>query len=498
MSTSFHTWAEPDLYLLADEDVVETCEKAVRRLCPIEKQENPIIVPDKPWEGCRSENEPNSLQDPFYSVVLFDPVERMFRCWYNAYDRFVNRVNVPPLANQGSSCCYAASSDGVTWEKPFVRQVLYQGSLANNIVRFMDRAAKANPSVLAEQAWSIFPCSAPESEDRFAASLYTQYDDPVYSKGITVCFSPDGLRWRMHFPPVLPLDGDCHSMCWDPRSNCFLATTRSYQHANLCRRWGRSWKRHIALARSRDLFHWTPMQTVLEADEGDPEDAQLYMMHIVPYGHAYLGQLLVFYTDEMVLEHQLALSRDLEHWQRVGDRKPILERGAEGSWDSKHVSLSNNSPHPEGNLMRFWYGGKSTPHYQAGYAALGTGTLRRDGFVCYEAGDPEAVLTTLPLKVKGWTTLALNVDATDGEVLVEVVDKEGTPLEGCTRKDCTPIRGDHIRVVVNFHAGPGRYFDRGNLFRFPHEFRFRFYLRRAKLFAFKAPHLEPVWPAFHN
>ena len=88
----------------------------------------------------------------------------------------------------------------------------------------------------------------------------------------------------------------------------------------------------------------------------------------------------------------------------------------------------------------------------------------------------------------------LNVDASGGEVLVEVVDKNGTPIEGCTRKDCIPIRGDHTRVVVNFRASPGRYFDRGNFLRFPDEVRFRFYLRNAKLYALKAPGLTPSWP----
>jgi len=495
MTSAFHTWAEPDLYLMADADLVESAKNAVRRLCPIEKHGEPVIVPDKAWEGVREGRKADSLQDPFYGVVLFDPAERIFRCWYNAYDRNVSRANVPPLCNQGSSCCYAASPDGIAWEKPIVGRVLYENSYANNIVRFMDRAAKADPSVLAEQAWSIFPYSAPGSEDRFAASLYTAYDDPLYARGITVCFSPDGLDWRMQFPPVLPIDGDCHSMCWDPAGKCFLATTRSHQHTNLCRRWGRPWKRHVALARSRDLFHWTPMQTVLEADEGDPEDAQLYMMYIVPYGHAYLGQVLVFFTHEMVLEHQLALSRDLERWQRVGDRRPILARGEEGSWDSKHVALTNNPPHPEGDRMRYWYAGKDAPHYQAGYGALGTGTLRRDGFVCYEAGAAEGVVTTIPVRVAGSTTLTLNVDATDGEASVEMIDGQGKPIEGCTRKECAPIRGDHVRAVVNFEAGPGRYFDRGNFFRFPDQIRFRFYLRNARLYAFKAPHLEPAWPA---
>lgn len=489
-----HTWVEPDLYLMADEQIIADSRDCVRRVCQIEKNPQPVIVPDKPWEGLTSNGELTSLQDPLYSTVLFDPEEKVFRCWYNVYDRFVNRENHPPMANQGSACCYAVSSDGVNWEKPIVGRVLHDGSYENNIVRFMEQSTPGT-CVLAEQVWNVIPISLPGSDDRFAASLYTHYDDEIYSKGITFCFSPDGITWRMEFPPAIPIDGDCHSVSLDPIKKCYLATTRSAENVNLSRRWGRPWKRHIALSKSRDLVNWTPMHTVLETDDGDPEDAQLYLMYIIPYGHAYLGQLLVIRTSNMTLENQLTLSRDMEHWQRVGDHQPILSIGPEGSWDSKHVALSNNLPHPEGDRMRFWYGGKSSPHYQAGYGALGTGTLRKDGFVCWEAGDKEAVLTTIPFKPTSATWVILNVDASDGEALVEVIDENGNPIDGCAREDCVPIRGDHIRAVVNFRAEESQLFLRGNFMRFGGQpIRFRFYLRNAKLYAFKSPNLEPVWP----
>jgi len=493
MMSCAHTWAEPDLYILADEDLIETSRNAVRRLCPIEKHSEPVIAPDRPWEGLMPDGEVISLQDPFYATVLFDPLERVYRCWYRALNRYLSRSYSRGFANQASQLCHAVSSDGVNWEKPVTGQVLYDGSYENNMLRLIDESSPA-PDNYAESMGSIIPYSAPDSEDRFAASIHTQFDDPIYPKGITMCFSPDGLRWRMHCPPVLPLDGDCNSLSWDPENKRYLLTSRSSQHANLCRRWGHGWKRHIALGRSLDLIHWTPLATVLEADDKDPDDTELYKMYVIPYGHAYLGQLLVFYTHEMVLENQLALSRDLTNWQRVGDRQPILARGSEGSWDCRHVTLSDNPPHPQGDKMRFWYGGKSAPHYQAGYGALGTGAMRRDGFACYEAGEKEAVLTTIPFRVNGATSIALNVDATDGEVRAEVADKAGNPIEGCTREDCIPIEGDHIRTVVNFKAGPGRFFDRGNFLRFADEVRFRFYLRKARLYAFKSPHLTPLWP----
>ena len=496
MTNLAHTWSEPDLYLVADEDLIHESRNIKLRLCPIQKSPEPVIVPDKPWEGKIGSDPVNSLQDPLYGTVLFDPEIERFRCWYNVYNRFSNRITGAGVAGQGAACCYAESSDGLNWEKPELGRVLHDGSPRTNMLRFSDRPTSGT-SNLGEQVWNVIPYGTEATEDRFAATLMTDYGDPdVYRNGITMCFSEDGINWRMHYPPVLALDGDCHCLSWDPTGRFYILTTRSHEHANLCARWGRHWKRHIAVFKSRDLLHWTAATTVLEADDQDHEQAQLYLMYIIPYGHAYLGQLLMFYGHNLELDTQLALSRDLLHWQRVGERKPFLARGDEGAWDSKHVAITNNLPVPEGELMRFWYAGKNAPHYQAGYGALGTGTLRRDGFACCEAGDKEGVLTTIPFRPprRGAATwLMLNVDATHGQVLAEITDLDGNPLDGVTKADCIPITGDHTRAVVNFKAEPKDYFHRGNFLRFDRDIRFRLYLRKAKLYALKIASYQPIW-----
>lgn len=107
-----HTWAEPDLYILADEDLVESSSNALSRLCPVDKHPDPVIAPDRAWEGLGADGSVSSLQDPFYGTVLYDPSDGIFKAWYNAYDRFQNRVYSPPVASQGYSCCYAISEDG--------------------------------------------------------------------------------------------------------------------------------------------------------------------------------------------------------------------------------------------------------------------------------------------------------------------------------------------------------------------------------------------------
>ena len=77
----------------------------------------------------------------------------------------------------------------------------------------------------------------------------------------------------------------------------------------------------------------------------------------------------------------------------------------------------------------------------------------------------------------------VNVDATDGELRVEILDGDDRPIDGCSADDCLPIRGDHIRTIVAFKEG------RGTFMRHTGPVRFRFHLRNAKLYAFKAPNV---------
>lgn len=449
------TFADPDLYLMADESLIESSRGVTRRLCPVAKHPEPVIVPDRPWEAYP--DGVDAYQDPLFSNVLFDCERRIFHCWYNIPHRFLDSLYVEGFANQSSSMCYARSEDGIRWEKPVIGQVLYRNSYENNMLRM------PGPH-------SVVHYRADGTEDRFVCS-------PRINQGMTFSFSPDGINWRTVMPPVIAGDGETNTLALDPFNSAYVLTMRSQAYVNFCSRWGREWKRHIALCRSRDLVHWTPPRTVIEVDEQDPDDAQIYRATVVAYGHGYLALLLMFYTHEMTLDVQLAFSRDLMNWQRVGGRAPILERGPEGSWDSKHVLFSNSQPHDEGDVIRFWYGGKDAPHYQAGHAGFGTATLRRDGFVCIEAGGRSGSAVTVPFRWDELSGIELNVDASDGAASVELLDEDGRPTPGFSRNDCEPITGDHIRAPVRFKGDIRRLAGR--------ELRLRFHLTNARLFAFK-------------
>jgi hypothetical protein len=350
----------------------------------------------------------------------------------------------------------------------------------------------AVPPVISDHLSSVVP-NYTGSGPRLVASVFSGFDDPLYPQGITQLHSDDGVRWQPHFPPTLPLDGDAHALVWDERRRCYLCTTRSHAHAVEVRHLRRKGmtqlqhKRHIAVAHSRDLLHWTPMTLALEADERDDACAQLYHMVVLPYGHAYLGFVQMFYMSADMtrgpLEMQLAISRNGLDWTRVAQGQPILPRGSAGAWDCAHVSLCTARPHPQGDQLRFWYGGKDTEHWQAGHAAMSSATVRRDGFACWKAGPEGGSITTVPMRMHWATRPMVNVDARGGEVRLEILDEQGQPLPGCAAHECQPITGDHMRQVVSFNS------PRGSFVRHTGRVRVRVHLRQASLYALKLPHM---------
>ncbi len=482
-------WVEPDLFLMADDQFIETADGATWELCPIEKETQPVLLPTQPWEGGDGQNARAVHQDPLDGSVLYDAENKCYVMWYRTHNRLLD-------ATSASVTCMATSKDGVHWEKPARGQIYWNGSYDNNMLR-----VDIGP-VQKQHLSGVVPNYVENAQSELVGTIYSTFNDELYPYGITQLYGNDGINWQSHWPPTIPLDRDAHCLMWDSRRQCYLCTTRSAQQERVIQRLKRQPgfehlqnKRHIAMAKSRDLVHWTPMLTILEADERDPENAQMYYMHIVPYGRHYLGFVQMFFmSNDMThgpLDMHLAISDDGENWRRVGDkwseRQPILARGSAGEWDSSHVSSFTSPPFPigaQGERLRFWYGGKDTEHWQAGNAAVGTGTLRRDGFACWQAGSEGGTVTTRPLQLNWATRPALNVDASNGEVRVEILKENGEPLEGCSVAQCTPITGDHLRSVVQW---PGQF---DSFVRHTGKVRFRFHLKNARLYAAKLPGVE--------
>ena len=445
-----HSFAEPSLYTLADTDVITERSGVDVHLCPLSKSPDPVMVPEGIYEGEGQPGQPETyqIQDGFhFGSVLYDAELARFQYWYNPQARLTDvfAANpgspLPPDGSLAAAVAYATSEDGLTWDRPALGLVHHPHAGSRNL------SIMARPPARTARCPAVVRLPEQFAPDRFAAAYYSNCADPLYERGILLALSEDGIYWKPRFPPAISWDGDRKTFSWDSLRSEFLLVSRSNEHRNLARRSGRPNKRHIAISRSRDLQHWTPMTTVLEVDQQDPADLEFYSMYVVPYGHGYIGLLEVFHTTSNALETQLAFSRDLVTWQRIGDRAAFLAPGADGEWDSTHICLTMNEPHLEagGTQLRFWYGGKSAPHWQPGYGALGTATLRRDGFVAATAGADGGTLTTLPFRVRHHAVLYVNAQAEGGEIRVEVVGESGQSVPGASVEECSAFHGDAVR-----------------------------------------------------
>ena len=91
-----------DDHLVADSDRVWRSLTGAYNTRPRKVAENPIIKPDRPWEGYLV-LQPGS--------AIYDEEEQIFKLWYNTFGKSRN-------TDIREFLCYATSKDGIHWEKP--------------------------------------------------------------------------------------------------------------------------------------------------------------------------------------------------------------------------------------------------------------------------------------------------------------------------------------------------------------------------------------------
>jgi hypothetical protein len=157
-------------------------------------------------------------------------------------------------------------------------------------------------------------------------------------------------------------------------------------------------------------------------------------------------------------EIQLAASRDLLNWRRLGDRRPFIPRGEPGEFDWASAWYASG-PIVKDDKLWFYYTGNCTTHAGTrdndywnrllarvesgelpGACSIGLATLRRDGFVSLDAGETPGTLLTNVFRWPDQGRLHINTDAAGGEVRVAVCQPDGTPYRGYEQSE--PLTGD--------------------------------------------------------
>lgn len=442
---------EPSKYLLLNKRIVERTENAHLALGAVRKEAgNPLFVEDKPWEP---------RFDNLYANVMYDEQERLYKCWYSPFivDQAVTRVPVEKRKtlsyldalhgnDREMGVCYAVSKDGLSWTKPELGIVEYDGSKANNIVLRRVHGA------------GIFK-DPRESDPSRRYKLFGKTGDDAEPVG--VAFSADGLEWSKPQPCFqIAAAGDTHNNAyWDHRLESYVAITRLWD--------GR--QRTVGRSVSRDFVHWSKAEEIFH---GDPE-RQSYAMLVFRYADVYLGLLMILDIETDVVDCELAWSADGGGWERVCEGRPLIPRGPEGSFDDGCVYAAAYPIVREGEI-RLYYGGSDDTHGGWRKGGFGLARLRPDGFAGYEPTDATkpGIIVTRPIRCAS-DRLRVSADAAGGSLRIEVLDADGTIL-GMSR----PISADVTDAAVEWDQPdlPNRLKNR--------MVRLKFDLAAARLYAF--------------
>ena len=446
--------------LFVDDFLVET--SGLRRVFHMPKKYagNPVLKPETLLERNPGKN---AAAVPKSGGVWWDPVEKIFKMWYEA--GWIHTI------------CYATSKDGLKWERPSL-----DVSPGTNQVL---------PPDLTPDSWTVVPdWEAKDPQQRYKMFMR----GPGGNKPGVSMTSPDGVHWTNR---VMSGDtGDRSTMFYNPFRKKWVYSLRSGFR-------GRSrhyWECDDFLAGAK----WGPDQPVVWAatDRDDPEDPvtqrvpQLYNLDAVAYESIMLGFYEIHHGPEndvcektglpKITELSFAYSRDGFHWHRP-DRRAHIPAERRDVWDRGYVQSLGNLCCVRGDKLWFYYSGfqgdvtKTNRNWlQNGMydrGATGVAFLRRDGFVSMEGGSETVSLTTRPVTFSG-SHLFVNAATAGGELRVEILNEAGQPIAPYGLANCRPIAADSTLEQVMW-VGAGDVAALGG-----RPVRFRFTLRQGAIYAF--------------
>ena len=338
----------------------------------------------------------------------------------------------------------------------------------------------AGPPTSTRITMAVYDPRDPDPARRFKA--------PLLNRGFAV--SPDGIAWtQLELPKIQSSDEGNFS--YDPETGLFIHTVKR----------GGTFGRSLALATSPDFENWTDYGVVFQTDELDQElgkqhiaarmadetlqqtlyndpsvyNVDVYNMGVFRYEGLYIGLPALYHATGPVPNYpntvgfhliQLAASRDLKTWQRLGDRQTFIgpSRKDSGAYDLTQI-LPPSTAIVRDDELWFYYTGlkhRGTFTYVGTYpngehvkmpgrsrdlGGVCLAVLRRDGFISLDADHSDGVLVTEPFDLPAGK-LHVNVDATDGRLQVTLLDEQQDELA-----TSASLVGDHTDAALDWERG---------------------------------------------
>lgn len=429
-------------YLMLDRRFLnpQAMENACIQVTPPEKDRvhNPLFTQDQPWEIRIDNGYPN---------VLYDPEERIFRCYYTLFTDDLDTEGTTlaerssrdylPRMDRVTSLAYAESRDGIHWEKPALNRVEWRGNKMNNIL-----------FLFAHGTGVMMDSHDSDSGKRY--KMVTKVDIPGKGTHMAVAFSPDGkdwselIPWPEHNPPA-----DSHNLpFWNEDEGCYVLLSRVWKDGI----------RMTTLSRSSDFIHWSEPEETLR---GRGFEAQVYSMPVFYWNHMYLGLASIIHEGDRTdadfdrVDCELTWAVSPEHFDFVAPGQPVIPRGEgsypTGEFDCGCIYASPPVMDSENNLWIYYMGGNGK-HTNFRETSLARAKWQPDRFAAMVPKRPEeeTLLTSNRMRFMGSSL----------EILAEPLDKDKAVSLQCQLHHIwtsPPIEGFEYEKSRVFETGDGWY-----------------------------------------
>ncbi len=373
----------------------------------------PVLEATDGWESWEAPEAKTGL-GAYVSVVRDS--EGVFKAWYGC-GKSTEGHNV--------DVGYAESSDGLTWKK---RKGIVISPAHGHGVLYDTRDERA--------------------DHRYKMAYGTGYFYPLF-----FAHSPNGIRWtpygdREIIPEADQLRVDTQNgLFWDDELQAYRIQTRNREGRV------RGIRQFIKPTFGGGWGRKTRAQVFGIQDEQLPESLSCYTFNAFKDGGIYIGMANL---NMDTMRFRVATSRDglSWDWRWVTGKDDLIPLGPPGSFDSSAIFCAATPFIKVGDEQWIYYVGMNRPYErtleapQHGSAephlkAIGVAALRLDGLFFIECSAITGMVETKPFVWQG-DSLELNVDATLGELKVEVLDEAGKSIDGLDASTSDRFMSDEV------------------------------------------------------
>lgn len=438
---------------------------------------NPVLGPTADWEQT-TEGAPYAA--PFSDGIWYDDKDGMFKMWYLAGAGMIHKQD-----KQTFYTGYAESTDGIHWVKPELDLVkgtcLVDTANRDAATIWLDRKETD-----ANKRYKMFNVERRPTDRRWQFILK---------------YSPDGIHWS----EGVAQSGDLYdrsSVFYNPFRDVWCLSMRyGTKVSSRSRSYLESKDPETAVSMAHRVRKGVPDKNVVfwfTPDDKEPRHPKfpevnpgIYNFDCIPYESIMLGQYAVWQGPENNVcgdlgiqkrnEICLGYSRDGFHFSRPSHVPFMANDTTDGAWNWGNMQSIGGVPLIVGDSLYFYCSGRRLNDIMwDSYTSTGLAKLRRDGFVSMHAGKEEGTLTTEPIVFDGkYMFVNADVKGKKSQLLVEILDDNGKPIEGFTKADCLGLKKtDSTKSKIEWKNNK----DLASLANKP--VRIKFYLKDGDLYSF--------------